>query len=99
MLTVDWTLKIGDLLTILLLCLGGFSGAVAYLRAETKKDVKLQESEQRKADRDKAYGERLAAVEVEMKTQTRILERLAAGDERMKGIEHRLNLIEVSARH
>jgi len=99
MLAVDWTLKIGDLLTIILLLGGGFSGVIAYLRAEDRKDVKLQESEKRKAERDASYGERLAAVEIEMKTQTKILERLAAGDERMKGIECRLGLIEGGARH
>lgn len=99
MLAVDWTLKVGDLLTILLLVGGGASGLIAYLRNEGRKEMKLQENERRKADRDEAYGQRLSALEVEMKTQTNILERLAAGDERMKGIEHRLGLIEGGARH
>ena len=42
----------------------------------------------------KEHNRRLDALEEEMKSQTLILTKLAAGEERMRGLEHRVDLLE-----
>lgn len=80
---IDWSLRFGDLLVILSALGGGVALVLKWQRDETKQGLQFAE-----------IGPRLQDLEIEMKKQTTILERLAAGDERMRGLERRLELIE-----
>ena len=90
MLTFDLSVRFGDLLTVGAFLTGGvvilsnFKSESATYRAQAKADAE-------------AHAKRLTSLEIEMTKQTDILTRLAAGEERMNGLDRRMTMIEDKA--
>lgn len=91
MISLDLSVRFGDLLQIATLVGGGaiflvnFKSENAAYRAQAKADTE-------------AHAKRLASIESEMSKQTDILTRLAAGEERMNGLDRRIELMEDTRR-